>query len=357
MIKRLLSVILALSLTVSLCACGGTTSSVSSAPIAETVVFTDDCGRQVQLPAQISAVVPSGPLAQMLLFAIAPDLITGLASKWQDNAAGIIAEEYLSLPYIGQLYGSGDMNLETLALSAPQVIVDIGEKTSAGEADMDALQSQTGIPTVYISATLETMPETFRKLGALLGRQEKAEELAVFCETVYDRTRSVMEQVGDNKVSALYIGGEQGHNVIAKDSYHAELLDLLTDNLAVVENPSSKGLGNEVDMEQIALWNPEFILFSPGSVYGSAHENSLWTDLQAISTGSYVEVPDAPHNWMGTPPGVQRYLGLIWLTAVLYPEYCDYDVKAEITEYYELFYGCTLTDDQYNALTANAFLE
>ena len=59
---------------------------------------------------------------------------------------------------------------------------------------------------------------------------------------------------------------------------------------------------------------------------------------------------------MGSPPSVQRYLGLIWLTAALYPEYCDYDVKTEITEYYELFYGCTLTEAQYAALTAHAFL-
>ena len=46
---------------------------------------------------------------------------------------------------------------------------------------------------------------------------------------------------------------------------------------------------------------------------------------------------------------------MIWLTAELYPEFCDYDVKAEILEYYSLFYGCTLTDAQYEAITANAF--
>ena len=33
-------------------------------------------------------------------------------------------------------------------------------------------------------------------------------------------------------------------NVLAKDSYHSELVDLLTENVAVVDNPSSKGSGN-----------------------------------------------------------------------------------------------------------------
>lgn len=352
--KRIICALLTFSLLLSLAACGS--SAEVSVASAETAEFTDDCGRTVTVPSEITRIVPSGPLAQMILFAIAPDMLVGLASKWNGNAQGIIPQEYLELPYLGQLYGSADMNVETLATTAPQLIIDIGAEMSSGAEDMDTLQQQTGIPSVFISASLASMPETFRKLGVLLGREEKGEELAQFCETVYDRTVSVMEQVGDNKVSALYILGEEGTNVLAKDSYHAELLDLLTDNLAVVDNPLSKGTGNEVGMEQISLWDPEFMIFAPGGIYGTVTEDPLWSGLSAVSSGMYVEVPDAPHNWMGTPPGVQRYLGLIWLTAVLYPNCCDYDVKAEVMEYYRLFYGAELTDEQYANLTANAFL-
>lgn len=32
-------------------------------------------------------------------------------------------------------------------------------------------------------------------------------------------------------------------------------------------------------------------------------------------------------------------------------------MKAEIMEYYRLFYSCELTDDQYEKLTKNAFLD
>ena len=47
---------------------------------------------------------------------------------------------------------------------------------------------------------------------------------------------------------------------------------------------------------------------------------------------------------------------MIWFPAVLYPEYCDYDVKAEVKEAYALLYSCELTDAQYEALTEGAFL-
>ena len=163
-----------------------------------------------------------------------------------------------------------------------------------------------------------------------------------------------MEAVGENKVNALYVTGEDGLNVLANDSYHAEMLDMLVNNVAVVEDPSSKGLGNAVSMEQIAVWNPDFVIFAPGSIYSTVTQNEAWSQISAIQSGNYVETPEGPHNWMGTPPAVQRYLGMIWLTAILYPEYCDFDVEAEILEYYRLFYGCNLTEAQYETLTANA---
>ena len=355
---KLTAIILALALLFGLSACGGEQGAQPTGAFpSETRIFTDDLGRQVEIPAEITRIVPSAPLAQIILLAIAPDLFVGTAAEFYNSARGIVPDELFDLPCFGSLYAGVELNVEELAITAPQIIIDIGEAKKSSAEDLDALQAQTRIPSVFISATLETMPETFRTLGELLGREARGEALAQFCERIYSRTLSIMEQVGGNRVNCLYVLGDQGLNVIAATSYHAELLDLLTNNLAVVDNPLSKGTGNEVTMEQITLWDPDFVIFAPGSIYGSVTELPTWNQINAIVTGSYVEVPDTPHNWMSMPPSVQRYLGLIWLPAVLYPEYCDYDVKADILEYYQLFYGCTLSEEQYQSLTANAFLK
>lgn len=351
--KKLISLLLTITLCFGLLSCGQNTPVSTET----TRIFTDSANREVTLPDEVTKIVASGSLAQIILFAIAPEMFVGLASSFDEADRGIIADAYFDLPYLGKLYASADLNVEALAAAAPDLIIDIGEPKDSSVEDLDNLQTQTGIPTVFISATLETMPETFRTLGSLLGKEEKAEELAAFCERVYTRTLSVMEQVGDQKTDALIIGGEEGLNVLANGSYHAEIFDVLTNNLAVVDNPSSKGLGNSVDMEQLLLWNPEFIVFMPDSIYADAAESDTWNELDAIANGNYVEVPYGPHNWMGMPPSVQRYLGMLWLTAVLYPDYCDYDVKAEVLEYYHLFYDCDLTDAQYDALTEHAFLK
>lgn len=352
--KRILLLLLAMAMICNLAACGATNANNTTDTQSGSYIFTDDAGREVEVPTEITRIVPSAPLAQIVLLAIAPEMFVGLAAKFYDSANGIIDESVMNQPYFGSLYAGPDLNVEELALTNPQIIIDIGTPKDSIQEDLNALQAQTKIPAVFISATLETMPETYRKLGKLLGKQARGEELAQFCERVYNRTVSIMDKVGNNKVDSLYVLGEQGLNVIAATSYHAELMDLLTNNLAVVDNPLSKGTGNEVTMEQLFIWDPDFIIFGPGSIYSTVKEMETWNQMKAIVNDNYVEVPDVPHNWMSMPPSVQRYLGMIWLTAELYPQYCDYDVKAEIMEYYHLFYGCELTEQQYNAITANA---
>ncbi len=354
---RIISLFLALSMLFSTAACSQTDSDPSSVAeaAAETRIFSDDCGRDVEIPAKIERIVPSGSLAQIILMAIAPDMFVGVASSFQDKDRGVVDEGLFDLPKFGSLYAGADLNVEEMALADPDLIIDIGDSKKTAAEDLDKLQEQTQIPSVYLYATLENMPQTYRTLGKLLGREEKGEELAAFCEKVYERTLNIMEKVGDNKVDALYVLGEEGLNVIASGSYHAELLDLLCNNLAVVDNPVSKGTGNEVTMEQISLWDPDFVIFAADSIYDTVKEIPAWNQVSAIVKDAYVEVPNVPHGWMGMPPSVQRYLGLIWLTAELYPEYCDYDVKAEILEYYELFYGCSLSDEQYENITAHTF--
>ena len=282
---KFLSLLLILTLLTSLlAACGAQPTSAANTK----VTFIDSVGRTVELPANISRIAVTGTMAQLVVFAIAPDLLVGTATKWDQSSVQYIDKKYLDLPVLGQLYGGkGDWNLEELLAAAPQVIIDIGEAKDGIVADLDALQLQTGLPFVHISASTETMPEVYRQLSLLLGRPDEAKVLSDYCSEIYRQTATIMEQVGTaGKARLLYCLGDQGHNVIARDSYHSEVIDLLADNLAVVESPSAKGLGNEVDMEQILLWNPDVILFAPGSVFADVASDESWQKVAAVASGT-----------------------------------------------------------------------
>ena len=352
--QRLLALLLALVMTLSLAACGAQsapTEDENTAP--ETRVFTDSVGREVTVPAQIDKVALSGPMAQIVLFALCPDKLVGIANAWDESAAQYLDTEYYNLPLLGQLYGGkGELNLETLLESGAQVVIDVGEAKGSIVEDLDALQEQTNIPFVHIDAALASMDETYTLLGDLLGMPDEAKTLADYCRSTYDRAVTIADSV--EKANLLYVTGDAGLNVIAQGAYHAEVIDLLSNNLAVVDDPSSKGTGNEVDMEQILNWNPDVILFAPDSIYDTVAGDAAWQGVTAIQNGAYYEVPMGPYNWMGFPPSVQRLLGMLWMAKVLYPAAADFDLYTEAAQYFKLFYHCDLTREQYDALVANS---
>ena len=352
--QRLLALLLALVMALSLAACGAQSAPAEDENTApETRVFTDSVGREVTVPAQIDKVALSGPMAQIVLFALCPDKLVGIANAWDESAAQYLDTAYYNLPLLGQLYGGkGELNLETLLESGAQVVIDVGEAKGSIVEDLDALQEQTTIPFVHIDAALATMDETYTLLGDLLGMPDEAKALADYCRYAYDKVKAIADSV--EKVDLLYVTGEEGLNVIAKSSYHAEVIDMLCNNLAVVDEPSSKGTGNEVDMEQILNWNPDVILFAPDSIYDTVAEDAAWQGVTAIQNGAYYEVPMGPYNWMGFPPSVQRLLGMLWMAKVLYPAAADFDLYTEAAQYFKLFYHCDLTREQYDALVANS---
>ncbi len=351
--KKAISLLLAVLLALLLFGCGGQRTA-SSSDAAETVMFTDSAGRKVEVPTEITRIAASGSMAQIVLFALAPDMLVGTSSTWSASADAYIDANYYNLPVIGQFYGQKDLNLEEIARIAPQIIIDVGEPKGTIVEDMDGIQEQVGIPAVHVTAAMDSMADAYRTLGKLLSLEDKAEELAQYCETINTRTHEIAEQMGDNKVSLAYCLGDNGLNVIAEGSFHAEIINLLSDNVAVLEDATSKGSGSPIDMEQLLNWNPDVILFAPGSVYASVGSDAAWKKLDAIKNGTYYEVPEGPYDWMGSPPSVNRYMGMIWLAKLLYPDAAKYDLYDETAQYYELFYHSALTEAQFEALTVNA---
>lgn len=352
--KKLTAFILAFVLVFSLCI--GVSANADNAETA-TREFTDDCGRTVMLPEKITKVAVSGPLAQIYVFPLCPDNLVGFCSSYSEDAAKYINEKYLDLPELGQLYGGkGTMNLEEVLAAAPEVIIDVGEAKGTIVEDLDALTEQVGIPFVHIDATVATAAEAYNRLGELLGVSDKADQLSAWCSDMYGDLTAIMEKVDADgaRKKLAYCLGPEGLNVLAQGSFHAQPLNLVADNVAVIDDVVPSGLGNEIDMEQLMLWDPEYIVFAPDSIYESVAEDAAWQGLTAIKNGNFYQTPYGPYGWLASPPAVQSYLGMMWLCSVLYPDYVDYDLQEKVTEYYDLFYGYELTSDDYQSLTQGA---
>jgi len=357
--SRIIVFVLIVSLTM-LGGCQGnnrqTDNNLHATKQVEMIVFTDSVGREVELPKDISRVLPSGSLAQIFLYAVAPDSLIGISGGFSEDASKYVENKYLNLPEIGGFYGKDNLNLEEVAALNPEVIIDIGETKMSIAEDMDTLTKQTGIPTIHIAAGIDTMGSAFRILGELLGEKEQGDKLGEYCDTLYQDMEKISSEAmqGAGKPKLLYLTSENGESVVAKGSYHAEIIDMLGDNLAIVDNPSGKGTGNEVDMEQILEWNPEIIIFAPDGYYDHVKDDSIWQQLDAVRNGKFFKVPNGPYNWLGFPPSSNRVLGMGWLAAVLYPDKMETKIKGLVEEYYQLFYHYELTSDEYADLVKDS---
>lgn len=298
----------------------------------------------------------SGAISQQVMFTFAPDLLVGLCDEMNDAEKTYVGDQYAKLPVFGQIYGGkGDFNKEAVAAADPQLIVDIGEAKKGIEEDLDNLQESIGVPVVHIEATLATYGDAYRTLGELLGRQDRAKEIASYVDNAYASTMAVLDTIPEGeRVHAAYLLGDAGLNAMAKGTFQAGVIDAVTDNVAVIEGAKGSGLGSETSFEQIALWNPELVLFAPESIYGSVASDPAWQTIAAIGSGNYYEVPAAPYNWISTPPSVNQIMGLQWLSRLCYPGKFSDDIATVTKEYYKNVFGYELSDSECNELIAKA---
>ncbi len=313
----------------------------------ETWTFTDSAGRQVEIPVNIERVLASGSLAQPFIWPLAADELVSLWDPFTDESLEYVGEQYADMPITGSLYRKGsELNVEEVAALNAQIIIDYGEPKDSIKEDLDNLQELLGIPCVFIDGSMENTPEAYRTLGKLLGREEKAEEIAEYAEGVLARMDTLMSKV--EKKTLVCASGTDGLECIAAGSFFDVIWEYMGENVAVADNAQSYWFST-VSMEQLQKWDPEYIFFYTDDGYDISKTDKTWSELTAVKNGDCYLIPASPVDFC-VLPSVNRLIGIEWLASVMYPDDIDFDIKDEVIEYYKLFYNCELTDEMYSEL-------
>lgn len=313
----------------------------------------DSCGREVALPTDVQSIACSGAYAQLLMVSLAPERMAALSSDFDATDLKYFGEELGSLPVIGQYYGrNATMNYEELIKIAPDVVIDIGERKNYIDEDMDGLEEQTGIPAIHIDAELPQIPDAYRKLGEVLGCEEKAEQLATYIEDVFAYAAERHDEVAARDIKVLYTSGENGDYANADGTVHGAVLELVgVDNVAKLEGVSS----TQISPEQVMIWSPDVWLLANGEgFFDKVYSDGVWADIPAVKNGQVYEVPGEPYEFMNRPPSVQQALGVLWLGNFLCPDLYDFDIVEKMQEFYKLFWDYDLTREEADAMLANS---
>ncbi|GAF40726.1 hypothetical protein FC83_GL002869 [Agrilactobacillus composti DSM 18527 = JCM 14202] len=271
--------------------------------------------------------------------------MVGIAGDFPSEAANMIPKKYQDLPKFGQFYGkSSNLNMEALSAADPQVIVDIGEKKGSEKEDMDKLQQQLKIPTVFIEANLDHLPATYQKLGELTGNKKANQALADYCTKVLAQAKAARQKIGDKKATVYYASGKAGLNTNAQGSFHSQIFDTIgVTNVVKDVQIASQGNGTTVSIEQLMQWQPEYIIAESDAVYQTIKTDPSWQQLTAVQKNRVYKVPTVPYNFLGFPPSVNRIMGIQWLGNLIYPDVYKLDIQKNVKAYYKLFWHIDLT--------------
>ena len=325
----------------------------------------DDIGRQVQIPSasRLASVYFTSPLAQVFCLTAAPDLIGGTCVPFTPEQLEFLPLGTEKLDVMGSLSNGGSIDLEALKMNGVQLIFSISgtDLTDVNIEDALGLQEQTGIPVVLIDGSMDRIGDSYRLLGECLGRRERAEELALFCERIYREVGEAVAAVPDSELVTYYFAeGVEGLQTEPNVSQHSlAFLAARGVNVAADVDPAEEGRSAgtrdnrnmvNVGIEEVCAWDPQFIIAWDAQTRGGASQlivrDPAWSGIRAVRDGHVYTMPNLPFAFCDRPPGVNRFLGIQWLANLFYPKYYDIDMVQAVRDFYSICYWRDISIEQ-----------
>jgi iron complex transport system substrate-binding protein len=321
---------------------------IATAPAAE---FTDSAGRIVVLPARIDRVLPADPTAEVLVYVLAPGKLIG----WTRSLArGAVPARYAHLPAVGRLTGPNpSATAATVRRLHPDLIIDAGLVTPERAALADQISQATGVPYILLDNSFDRTPAMLRLIGRLLGVPARAEDLAGSAEHAINALRGrLLIQSATQRPLVYYARGPSGLETGLPGSGAAASIEAA----GAINVAASLGTGGQVAVtpQQLHDWNPDLIIVQDRSFYQTVQRNPVWRSLAAVRNKKVFLEPSQPWGWIDDPPGINRLIGLYWLSQVFYPGDSQDDLRSLMHDFYDKFYGIKLSDAQIEAIAKTA---
>ena len=343
---------------------GGCRSEAGDAFFRGERTIVDHAGRIVTIPTPetLERIYYMSALAQIWVYSLAPELQGGTGFQYTPQELQFLLPGSDELIYMGSLSGGGEIDREMLMAQDIQLVFSISgvPLSSSDISDAESLQEATGIPVVLVDGSFDKIIEGYRFVGDIMGVKERAEDLAVFLDKIYqDVTKAVAGVKDEERKTLYYAEGPFGLATEPDVSQHALTFEIAkANNVAAVELTAGIGMTN-VSLESVIAWDPEVIVAWDDVIRGGADEiirtNPDWGTIRAVRDGRVYTMPNAPFAWCDRPPGVNRFLGIQWVANMLYPDLYDVDMVEETKKFYSKMYWIDITDDQARELLGNSY--
>lgn len=307
------------------------------------VRVVDQAGREVAVSLPVERVVSLHGVATLYLYALGvhDKLVLGTYVGLRPGSPSW--EALLAVdPGLGEKYSRGKPSLEEVLARRPDLVL------ASAARDLEEAEglSAFGIPVLLLRA--EDVPgveEATALLGRALGAEERAARLLAYFRDNVARISGLIARAGLPSPRVLFVG-TRPLRVASGEMYQTELIRL-AGGAPVTEG--LRGYWQDVDIEQVLLWDPEVILIAPygGVMPGDLLGDPIWQGISAVRGGRVYKMPRVFAPW--DVPTPESFLGLLWMAARMHPELAI-DVVAEAREFYREFYGYELPGELLEAI-------
>jgi iron complex transport system substrate-binding protein len=304
--------------------------------------------RKFAVPDTVHRLYVPSPFGAYMMYALAPDLMTGLAFTPSENDKKYLPEHLQQLPVLVVLMPGMGMsaNPEMIIKSHPDVLVIWNLDQSPMDDKITSALDKLNIPYVIVVAnSVYEYPAAIRFLGRLTGRNQRAELLAKTSEGILANVSAMVSKVPPNRRPRVYYAeGPDGLSTECNDSFHTEMFRVVGD-LDVHRCHAQSLMGmDKISLEQIIMYRPNVIVTQDAFFYKKAYQSPEWQQVKAIQEHKVYLVPRTPLNWFDRPPSFMRFIGVQWLANRLYPQAYPIDIVKQTKSFYKTFLGVTLTD-------------
>lgn len=328
-------------------------SALVRAVVAAPRPFTDSAGRRIAVPEKVTRVLAAGPPASILLYALAPDAMIGWVPQPGEDAKPFLLPRVRDLPATPRLTLRGQApDLAAVAALKPDLILDFGSTGPSYRTLADKVQAETRVPYALIDGRLDALPKSLRRVGELLGRDPRANELAGYAERSLAKVDAALAKVPAERRPRFFLArGSNGLQSAIRGSGLTEVLER-AGGINVAEGPAGRGGAMEATFDKLAAWKPDVIVTFDRAAADAVRGDDGW---KKITAGRRVLIaPTLPWGWLGEPPSLNQILGVRWLASAFYPGEPKVDLASEARDFHRLFYGVTPSDAQLASLVEGA---
>lgn len=334
--KRLIKILLVVVMVTGMVACNNKDEVEGI-----TKIIVDSAGDVVEVPEDVDSVIN--------LVTYGCQVMVGLG--FGDYLTGINVDAIESA-WMSEMYPNID-NIEKFdqEASAEILLKSDADVVFVQEAEFARDLRSKGVTAITFSYfSMDEMKHTIKMLGEVLGDEaiNKCEKYLSYLQENIDLVEKTLDGKIPERETLYYINGVSNkglYKTAGKGSTNSVCADLSYTDFAtdsLIESPA-----NKVDSEAILAVNPENIMIG-GKYQHVLYEELLstdeWSNNTAVKSGNVFKVPMGISAW--NRYGIEIAIMIPWTSAVVYPEYFEYDLLQETIRFYEEFTGYILTEQQ-----------